>query len=174
MTTHSSVLTWRIHGQRSLADYSPGGHKDSDMTEVSGHTHTHTVLLCSDTTTSFYSSLLPGLTPSSLPRLNWDFYLLKEAFHGVPRGIYLTSYSSGPPALLLVTFSRDSIYAECVHLLSTVFPVPCSDLLHKNDLLFHESILPIILITSFTKLGFKVLYIVNFHLIFKVYNSMKK
>ena len=35
--THSSILAWRIYGQRSLAGYSPWGCKDSDTTE---HTHT--------------------------------------------------------------------------------------------------------------------------------------
>ena len=34
MTTHSNILAWRIHGHRSLAGYSPWGHKESDMTEV--------------------------------------------------------------------------------------------------------------------------------------------
>ena len=34
MATHSSILAWRILGQRSLADYSPWGHKGSDMTET--------------------------------------------------------------------------------------------------------------------------------------------
>ena len=34
MATHSSVLAWRTHGQRSLAGYSPWGHKELDMTEV--------------------------------------------------------------------------------------------------------------------------------------------
>ena len=33
MATHSSVLAWKFHGQRSLAGYSPWGHKESDMTE---------------------------------------------------------------------------------------------------------------------------------------------
>ena len=33
MATHSSILAWRIHGQRSLAGYSPWGRKESDMTE---------------------------------------------------------------------------------------------------------------------------------------------
>ena len=33
MATHSTVLAWRIHGQRSLVGYNPWGHKDSDMTE---------------------------------------------------------------------------------------------------------------------------------------------
>ena len=27
MATHSSILAWEIHGQRSLAGYSPRGHK---------------------------------------------------------------------------------------------------------------------------------------------------
>ena len=34
MATHSIILAWRIHGQRSLMGYSPWGHKESDMTEV--------------------------------------------------------------------------------------------------------------------------------------------
>ena len=32
----------KFHGQRSLAGYSPWGHKESDMTE---HTHIHTTVL---------------------------------------------------------------------------------------------------------------------------------
>ena len=32
--THSSILAWRIHGQRSLVGYGPWGHKELDMTEV--------------------------------------------------------------------------------------------------------------------------------------------
>ena len=37
MATYSSIL-WEINGQRSLAGYSPWGHKKSDTTE---RTHTH-------------------------------------------------------------------------------------------------------------------------------------
>ena len=33
MAIHSSILAWRIHGQRSLAGCSPWGHKELDMTE---------------------------------------------------------------------------------------------------------------------------------------------
>ena len=33
MATHSSILAWAIHGQRSLADYSPWGRKESDTNE---------------------------------------------------------------------------------------------------------------------------------------------
>ena len=33
MTTHSSILTGKSHGQRSLAGYSAWGHKESDTTE---------------------------------------------------------------------------------------------------------------------------------------------
>ena len=35
MATHSSTIAWKIPwtGQRSLAGYSPWGHKESDMTE---------------------------------------------------------------------------------------------------------------------------------------------
>ena len=34
MATHSSILAWRIHGQRRLAGYSPWGHQELDMTEL--------------------------------------------------------------------------------------------------------------------------------------------
>ena len=33
MTTHSSTLAWKSHGQRSLIGHSPWGHKESDRTE---------------------------------------------------------------------------------------------------------------------------------------------
>ena len=36
--THSSILAGESHGQRSLAGYSPWGHKESDMTEMTEHT----------------------------------------------------------------------------------------------------------------------------------------
>ena len=32
MATHSRILAWRIHGQRSLAGYSPWRHRESDTT----------------------------------------------------------------------------------------------------------------------------------------------
>ena len=34
METHSSVLLWKSHRQRSLVGYSPWGHKESDIIEV--------------------------------------------------------------------------------------------------------------------------------------------
>ena len=34
MVTHSSILAWRISGQRSLVGYSPWGCKESDTTEL--------------------------------------------------------------------------------------------------------------------------------------------
>ena len=34
MGTHSSILAWEIHEQRSLVGYSPWGHKESDMTKA--------------------------------------------------------------------------------------------------------------------------------------------
>ena len=33
MAIHSSIVAWRIHGQRRLAGCSPLGHKESDTTE---------------------------------------------------------------------------------------------------------------------------------------------
>ena len=37
MATHSSDLVGESHGQRSLADHRPGGHKESDTTELLTH-----------------------------------------------------------------------------------------------------------------------------------------
>ena len=34
MATHSSILTWRISGQRSPVGYSPRDRNESDMTQV--------------------------------------------------------------------------------------------------------------------------------------------
>ena len=40
MATHSSILAWRIHGQRSLVGYNPWRLKESIMVEqLSTHTH---------------------------------------------------------------------------------------------------------------------------------------
>ena len=33
MATHSSILAWRIHGQRSLEGFIPWGRKEPDMTK---------------------------------------------------------------------------------------------------------------------------------------------
>ena len=42
VATHSSILAWRkSHGQKSLVGYSPEGHKESAMTEVTEHACTH-------------------------------------------------------------------------------------------------------------------------------------
>ena len=42
MATHSCILAWKIHGQRSLAGYSPWSHRESDMIErLSMHTYIH-------------------------------------------------------------------------------------------------------------------------------------
>jgi len=55
MEAHLSILTWRIHGQTSLAGYCLWSHKELDMTEhTRGHTdtdtHTHTNRLQTQTT----------------------------------------------------------------------------------------------------------------------------
>ena len=34
MATHSSILAWKIPWTEDLASYSPSGHKELDMTEV--------------------------------------------------------------------------------------------------------------------------------------------
>ena len=40
MATHSSILAWKIHGQRTLADHISWGSKELDVTE-----HTNITLL---------------------------------------------------------------------------------------------------------------------------------
>ena len=42
MATLSSILGWRIHGQRRLAGYSPWGRRVGHDPETQTHTHTHT------------------------------------------------------------------------------------------------------------------------------------
>ena len=42
--THSSILAWSIHGQRSLASYCPYDHKESDTTEATEHALMHTYI----------------------------------------------------------------------------------------------------------------------------------
>ena len=41
MATYFSILPGKSPGQRSLAGYSPWGHKELDMTEVTQHTCRH-------------------------------------------------------------------------------------------------------------------------------------
>ena len=45
MATHSIFLPGESHGQRSLVDYSPRGHKESDTTEATKHACTYTHIL---------------------------------------------------------------------------------------------------------------------------------
>ena len=42
MATYSSILAGKFHGQKSLAGYSPWGHKEFDMSKHVAYTHTHT------------------------------------------------------------------------------------------------------------------------------------
>ena len=43
MAPHSSTVAWKIHGQRSLAGYSPWGHKELDTTEKAMAPHSSTL-----------------------------------------------------------------------------------------------------------------------------------
>ena len=53
MATHSSILAWRIHGQRSRVGYSPWGCKESDVTEWLTYTY---MFVCG--TCNFYNSVM--------------------------------------------------------------------------------------------------------------------
>ena len=45
MAIHSSILAWRIYGQRSLEGHNPWGCKESDTTERLTHTTINLLLL---------------------------------------------------------------------------------------------------------------------------------
>ena len=70
MATHSSILLGKSHGQRSLVGYSPWGHKESDMTEETGHTH----FACTQGLTTIHKKcelfavFSPRILPLALPR----------------------------------------------------------------------------------------------------------
>ena len=53
MTTHSSIVAWKSHGQRSLAGYSPRGRKELDMIE---HPQLLVLHIKSHVTEAFYIS----------------------------------------------------------------------------------------------------------------------
>ena len=46
MATHSNILAWKSHGQRSLVGYSLWGRKESDTTVLLSHRHSHTGREC--------------------------------------------------------------------------------------------------------------------------------
>ena len=74
MATHSSILAWWSHGQRSLEGYSPWRHKESDTTEAAEHS-------CSMHNISGQSrDLQPAASFILCPHINhnqtaWSFYL---------------------------------------------------------------------------------------------------
>ena len=39
MATHSGIITWKIHEQRSLVGYSPWGRKELDTAEHTAYTY---------------------------------------------------------------------------------------------------------------------------------------
>ena len=62
MTTHSSILAWKIPGQKSLVGYSPRGYKESDMPW-----HAHSTCFC-ETRGSLLAQHIPSLlSPSVTP-----------------------------------------------------------------------------------------------------------
>ena len=62
MATHSSILAWKIHGQRRLAGFSPWGCKESDMTEhadyISRNSLGHTYQSSSQSVSQFSHSVM--------------------------------------------------------------------------------------------------------------------
>ena len=77
MATHSSILAWRIHGQRSLAGYSSWGRKDSDTNQTT-YTFTLSFSKLIEPTNIHYLSRFLGVR--NLEKLNkvvltWVFFL---------------------------------------------------------------------------------------------------
>ena len=72
MATHSSILAWRIHGQRSLVGYSPWDRKESDMTKWL------TLLLLTCLFQFNFQTQLATLRGSRK-----TFFLVYEAFNGI-------------------------------------------------------------------------------------------
>ena len=74
MATHSSILAWWSHGQRSLEGYSPWGHKESGTTEAAEHTRSmHNI-------SGQSCDLQPAASFILCPHINhnqtaWSFYL---------------------------------------------------------------------------------------------------
>ena len=83
-------LSGKSHGQRSLAGYSPWGHKESDMNEhacLHTHTHTHiTILSCSVTSPS-----LELFTVNTFPHLSCTLFspLKRQYVSREWRGVFL-------------------------------------------------------------------------------------
>ena len=57
MATHSSILDWRFHGQRSLVGYNPWSCKDSDITEQLTLKGTHNLIDCASLSTQMVKNL---------------------------------------------------------------------------------------------------------------------
>ena len=55
MTTHASILAWRIPSAEEPGGYSPLGRKESDITELIQHADTHSLLTHS---ISFFKKML--------------------------------------------------------------------------------------------------------------------
>ena len=80
MATHSSILAWEIHGQKSLMGYSPWSCKQSDTNE---HTHTHTQQSSHSLADEIIQpiktnhAVFQGLFPSETAYTLWKVFLSK-------------------------------------------------------------------------------------------------
>ena len=76
MATHSGILAWKFHGQRSLVVYSPWGCKESDTTEhgtVTVYTYETVSPVALKIETCFLKLLLNSLT-IKVKNVMFDFH----------------------------------------------------------------------------------------------------
>ena len=103
MATHSSIIAWRIPGQRGLVGYSPWGHKEPEMNEQLTRTHT------------FIEYLWTFIEPNGCQRLSKD----KTAW-----GVHLCwsgeSPSSGPVGIFPVPWPFCSMTGACFVLVNSL------------------------------------------------------
>ena len=90
MATHLTIITRKIHGQRSQMGYSPWDGKESDTTEVTEHACVHTHTHTHSSSNPAFSESLPHSShshpnsvthPSSVFPHNSDRVLYQSDFH---------------------------------------------------------------------------------------------
>ena len=78
MATHSSILAWKTHRQRSLASYSPWDSRESDVIEVTELTHSVNMPV---STSQFIPLPIPSLVSRHFLSIFVSLFLLCKQVH---------------------------------------------------------------------------------------------